>query len=736
MIGAAALGSVCFILGRESSPIQLVNSADSEYVDPATCNGCHQDIAKTYRATGMGRSFYRPDSNTFSKDITRGIFYHRASDRYYQMYEREGKLYQRRHQIGFDGKEANIVEKQIDFVIGSGNHARTYLHRTPEGRLLELPLSWYSEKGGYFAMSPGYDHPDQEDFRRPISYDCMFCHNGYPEVKNSAGAPVYGSRMPQGIDCQRCHGPGRAHVTAAGSGHAAPEAIRQAILNPARLNRDRQLELCMQCHLETTSSKLPGSIRRYGRQVFSYRPGEPLANYILHFDTIGGSSNDKFEIAHAAYRLRKSACFRASQMTCLTCHNPHQVPRGQEAVQHYVAVCRSCHAAAHAATSAKALAGSSCLDCHMPKRRADDAVHVVVTDHFIQRLKPARDLLAPLQEKAAAYRGEVKPYYPPQFPQTPDGNLYLAVAQVQDGSNLKSGIPRLQHAIESNKPKEPEFYFELGRAYAKAGNHREAIRWFNETLHHAEDFPRARKELALSLVAAGRLSEATEILEKLAVTAPDTDILTNLANVCLREGQPGRADQFAQAALNIDPELPEAHNLLGLARLQKGDRAGAKESFRNAITAQPDLAIAHNNLANLQAGNREYRQAQYHFEKAIAIDPGYAEAHHSLGLLLELTQSYDKALAELQETVRLNPKLAEVHSEVADLLAAQGKMADAKEEYRKAIQLKPDLYEAHLAFGLLLAREGSAAEAREHFDKAAQSTDPEVRQGALQARGH
>ena len=124
------------------------------------------------------------------------------------MVERDGKFYERRHQIGFAGKETNEVEKQIDFVIGSGNHARTYAHRSSEGDLVELPVSWYSEKGGYWAMSPGYDNPTQDDFRRPVADDCLFCHNGYPGP---------GGRIAEGIDCQRCHGPGRAHVKAPGN---------------------------------------------------------------------------------------------------------------------------------------------------------------------------------------------------------------------------------------------------------------------------------------------------------------------------------------------------------------------------------------------------------------------------------------------------------------------------------------------------------------------------------------
>ena len=73
------------------------------------------------------------------------------------------------------------------------------------------------------------------------------------------------------------------------------------------------------------------------RTVFSYRPGQPLGEYELYFDPVSNQADDRFEIAHAAYRLRMSACFRNSQMTCLTCHDPHKSYRGPGTTEHYVA---------------------------------------------------------------------------------------------------------------------------------------------------------------------------------------------------------------------------------------------------------------------------------------------------------------------------------------------------------------------------------------------------------------
>lgn len=697
----------------------------------------------------MGRSFYRP---TLDVVPSRASFYHKTSDRHYEFISRDGTFYLSRSQAGYAGKEANRVEKRIDYVIGSGNHARTYLYSNSEGQLVELPVSWYSENGGYLAMSPGYDNAHHDDFRRAAPDDCLFCHNGYP-----------GKTIAEGIDCQRCHGPGAAHVKAAASGKAKPGEIRAAIVNPARLDRDRQLDDCMQCHLETTSLPLPNAIRNYSRAPFSYRPGEPLTDYEGFFDHAPSTGfDDRFEVAHQAYRLRKSACFLKSRMTCTMCHDPHKALRGEQATAHYISACRNCHAKTHA--TGVPSGGSNCLDCHMWKRRTEDAVHVIMTDHFIQRRKPSRDFLAPLAEKPVPYRHEVVPYYT----SSASSELYLAVAQVQHESNLQAGITRLEQAIAKEKPENPEFYLEMGKAEGKSGNQSEAIRWFQEALRHRDGFHPALRELAAALALSGNLPRAAEIGGRASAQQPlDTVSLTNLANVYLREGNAERARQLLDRALAVNPDLPDAENLLGLAWLAKQNPALAESSFREAIAIQPDMAEAHNNLAKLLASNRDYVQAGYHVQKAVESNPSDAEAHHNYGLLLLLTRSFDQAIAELQESARLDPNSPQIHIDLADVLLEQGRAGNAEEEYRQVIRLNPglaeayfglgnalvaerkpadaiaafrqavernpDYYEAHLVLGIILSKSGNAAEARPHLQRAAESNDPAVRDAALRA---
>ena len=749
LIGAATLCAAVFYPWQGGRPrVAHAQQVNNGYVDPSTCARCHEDIAKTYRQTGMGRSFHRADHADRIEDFTtHNTLYNKASDRYYKIVERDGKLYEERHQIGFEGKDTNLEEMQIDYVVGSGNHSRTYLHRTNEGKLIELPVSWYSEMGGYWGMSPGYDNANQQDFRRPIVFECMSCHNAYPSLGQAAIASpdknIFDKEIPEGIDCQRCHGPGSAHVRAASYKGASLESIRAAIVNPATLSRDRQMDVCMQCHLETTSSELPDALRKVGSVPFSYRPGQSLQDYELFFDRKPGTGyDDRLEVAHQAYRLRKSACFLKSQMTCTTCHDPHQVPRGEEATKHYVAVCSSCHANVHVAGVPGMLAsaskttgtGPNCLTCHMWKARTSDAVHVVMTDHYIQRFKPKGDLLAPLKETSTPYRGEVVPYYPDSFASVRGGELYLAIAQTENSSNLEMGTLRLRQAMETYKPANATFYFAMGSAYAKSGKNEEAVPWFEEAIRRRPGYQQALRGLALTLATSGDLTRAAEVGEKAAATDhPDTTVLTNLGSVYLQQGRNDDARRVLDRALMINPDLPDATTFLGLLASREGDTVRAESLFRSAINMQPDFAVPRNDLASILAREGKYQEAEFHFSKAVEGDSTDPQVHHNYGILLARTGPMDEALTQLKEAVRLDPGSAPFHLDLGNALVRAGLDSQAEQELRVAVKQDDTNGEAHLRLADLLARNGKSQDARQHYERAAESPNSKVRQAALAA---
>jgi len=155
--------------------------------------------------------------NTVEDYQRNNTVYHQASDRYYTIYNRAGRYYQRRHQIGPDGREKNIVEKEIHYCPGIGKSFSHLLHKSEGGQLQQLPIGWYSER-----RLLGYDPDmtaDHMDFRRrsignafsATTLTASRVRTGFrPARAHAPGA------IPEGIDCQRCHGPGRRHINERG----------------------------------------------------------------------------------------------------------------------------------------------------------------------------------------------------------------------------------------------------------------------------------------------------------------------------------------------------------------------------------------------------------------------------------------------------------------------------------------------------------------------------------------
>jgi len=710
--------------------------AANAYIDPAVCGQCHADKARTYSQTGMGRSFYRMTAEKALEDFNSGLpFYHAASDTWFNSFERGGKYFQRRWQMGFDGRETNVEEKQIDFVMGSGNHSRTYLHLTSRGTMQQLPLGWYSEKGGYWGMNPGYDKADYGGSTRVIHYECMFCHNGYPRIPEGhqeAGAEAqYLEPLPQGIDCQRCHGPGQEHVEAAGRKDATPELIRAAIVNPARLSPEREMEVCLQCHLETTSRLLPHSLQRFDRGPFSYVPGQPLADFRISFDMAPGKNSD-FQVAHAGYRLRESQCFlkSAGKLRCTTCHDPHDVPRGEAAIAHYDSVCQNCHRVSPQ-TRPEHVAGGNCVSCHMPSRRTDDAVHIVMTDHKIVRRKPSGDLSADKPEAqespATSYRGEVVPYYPPRLAPGASDQLYSALAQVTDRSNLTAGLNRLASLIDRFHPAQPGFYAELGEGYRSAGDSSKAIASLEEAVRRGPGSEIVQLELGNACMDS-RQWEKAEAAFRAATKLKQDDAAAwgFLGWVLWQQDKTVEAGAELEKAVSLDPDAAPVHNYLASLLMGIGDLPGAEKEFRAALAIDPGVAEWRTNLAMLLAVRGELAEARYQFDQSIRLDPGSVTTHLNYARVLANVNDFDKAEQQAKEALALDPKLVPAHELLGSVLSAKGDMAGATRELNAALSLNPGSGRAHYELGVVLAQTGDSAGAVQHFRIAAREADPNI----------
>jgi hypothetical protein len=454
VVGAASLTLALAIFGRrpnepatnEPSPAVIAavnepmpwpdspfaNTRAGTFVGSAKCIACHEQEHEGYRHSGMGRSLARLDPQREPADA---VVEHSLSQRRYEIVRREGKMFHCELLFRAEGQQVVLQEHPVSYVIGSGNHARGYLLEI-DGFLVESPLTWYQSRQAW-DMSPGYDTPQQMGFQRPVDQGCLVCHAG----RSRPLADTF-HRMEiseEWIGCERCHGPGSLHVAkqesnSTSNSTANNHPVDHTIVNPAHLSRELADDVCAQCHLRSVASCLVRS-----RDLADFRPGLPLSTVRIDFRLSGG--DDPMSVVGHVQQMRASRCYQQSQMTCTTCHDPHQMPEREKQIDYYRAKCLACHKLEACdidpAERNRISADNNCLTCHMP-RSPIDIPHLAFTHHRVG-IHDLASVGQPPDEAAASAPQELVPLADLSGWSEADrarvlGSAYLELSQSKDGA--------------------------------------------------------------------------------------------------------------------------------------------------------------------------------------------------------------------------------------------------------------------------------------------------------------
>ena len=662
-----------------------------EFVGDDACFQCHEDQYQGFKEHGMAHSFYPLNSRTAVEAFGSEVVVDSVSGYRYRTFVENGRYMMEEFQVDAGGRKTHSLVREMEFVMGSGTIARTYITRS-EGWYYELPVTWYTNTGTW-DFSPGY-RANNSRFDRKIADRCMTCHNSYPEpVLQTDGA--YDS-VPEGIGCERCHGPGALHVEERLVSGESGSGMDDSIVNPAHLSLDLQLDVCQQCHLNGTVSLLRGD-----NTAYSYRPSESLDSYLALFDTHSEASEGAIGVISHAERMMQSACFLETldgpdPLQCTTCHDPHEGFR-DKGPSYFNETCATCHAPEsmeETFTGTPALdthsADANCVACHMPKADIEEAPHSAFTDHWI-RVVGKENAPRPVRAQETS---TLTPYF--ERDETGEGRMYLGMAYIvlgrQEGDReaLLKGIATLDEAFADGYASGEASYLQ-GFAYQLIGDAEASIGPLETALR--EDPTRAERlnTLAQSYERTGRDPSKTRQLYVAAL-----QIQPKLASIRLNYGRflesRGSLDaatlEYERATRDEPWSVPAWYNL-GTAHLRGGDLDTAEEYLQKALSLDPRHVPTWSNLGFVAAQRGNLELARERFEKGVSIDPTNFEALDNLGTFFLNEGNDGEAVRLLERAVSVQP---EAFASRAKLALAYFRFDDfdrAGEEARRVLSTDP-----------------------------------------------
>ncbi len=212
---------------------------------------------------------------------------------------------------------------------------------------------------------------------------------------------------------------------------------------------------------------------------------------------------------------------------------------------------------------------------------------------------------------------------------------------------------------------------------------------YSTTPAREQQAPLQNINLALQHHAAGRLSDARHIYQKILASSPGHPVaLHHLGIIAHQEGDNDSSVDLITKAIEIDPGLAESHNNLGYAYQGLGRLEEAITSFGKAIALNPRYVEALNNLGNVLKAESRFDEALVQYYDAVEIRPD-SISYSNIGYTLQRLGRLDEALSCYQKSLEIKPDDVRVHNLIGDTYQQLGFMQKADNSYKRALAIDP-----------------------------------------------
>lgn len=165
-------------------------------------------------------------------------------------------------------------------------------------------------------------------------------------------------------------------------------------------------------------------------------------------------------------------------------------------------------------------------------------------------------------------------------------------------------------------------------------------------------------------------------------------------------------------ALQLDPDLGQAHATLGLLRQQQGNLQAAEQAYETAISIQPNYARVFRLYGRLRRSEGKLEESMDFYEKALLLDPYSVPVNFDLARAYDELGHFDEALERYLRVVEIEPDHAFAYVYIAAIhYLVYGQADESLVWYKKAADndaLSPSLQAAQAIAYLELGDPDSA----------------------------
>jgi len=162
-------------------------------------------------------------------------------------------------------------------------------------------------------------------------------------------------------------------------------------------------------------------------------------------------------------------------------------------------------------------------------------------------------------------------------------------------------------------------------------------------------------------------------------------------------GKYEEAEQNIRECIQADPEVAQAHLVLGKVLLAKGRTDKAAEELKLAVDLDQQLHEAWYWLGVAAEQSRDIEQAYSCYNRAMTLEPANLDYILAVAEVYTARKTYDQATALLEEKMKIMPRQISLKVAAADVMCRAERYDDAIELYRQAMLLAeedPDIAES------------------------------------------